>query len=75
MINKYVHKYLAHKKGNKILVWIWNDSVDHRLALSQHSKRVARIIIPNHLIISPLVFTFSPCLTQFWEVYSVIWMS
>ena len=24
MINKNVHKYLAHRNGNYILIWIWN---------------------------------------------------
>ena len=28
MINKYVHKYLARKKGNEIIIWSWNKSND-----------------------------------------------
>ena len=26
MINKNVRKYLAHKKGNGIIIWIWNNA-------------------------------------------------
>ena len=50
------------------------ETVYHRLDLSTNSKRVAMIIIPNHLIISHLVVPFSPCLTNCWGVYSVIWL-
>ena len=27
VINKDVRKSLAHKNGNEILIWIWNDSL------------------------------------------------
>ena len=49
-------------------LYFYLEIVDHRLDLSPNSKFVARIIIPNHLIISPLVVPFNPCLTNFWEV-------
>ena len=61
-------------KSGVDLYFDW-ETVDHRLSLSPNSKRLARIIIPSHLIISPLVVLFSPFLTNCWEVYSVIHMS
>ena len=56
-------------------LYLYWETVDHRLVLYKNSKRVAWIIIPNSLIISPLVVPFSPCFTNCWELYSVIHMS
>ena len=62
---------LVFPQAGADLYFDW-ETVDHRLTLSPNSKRVARIIIPNHLIIYPLVLPFYTCLTNCWEVYSVI---
>ena len=72
---KTVHSHTGFlPKAGADLYFDW-ETVDHRLALSPNSKRVSRIIIPNHLIIFLLVVPFSSCLTNFWEVYSVINLS
>ena len=44
-------------KAGADLYFYW-ETVDHRLTLSPNSKRVDRIIIPNHLIIPPWLSPF-----------------
>ena len=61
---------LIYTKAGAELYFDW-DTVDRRLSLSPNSKHVSRIIIPNHLIITPLVSPLYPCSTNCLEVYSV----
>ena len=38
MNNKYVRKSLAHKKGNEIIIWSWNDSEGQYLESGKYKR-------------------------------------
>ena len=62
ILQRYLFMTVLTKTGDD-LYFDW-ETVDPVPSLYLNSKRVARIIIPNHFIISPLDFPFSPYLTN-----------
>ena len=47
MINKDVRKNLACKKGNRILIWRWNDSTTTLALVSYTSSYVTHTTLDN----------------------------
>ena len=70
MINKEVRKSLARKKGNEILIWIWNDS--NMTILSESSDIVIISCVEVELMMMEMILRFLNG-EDFFDLMKLLW--